>query len=103
MAALLATFVFLMMCSAFFSSSETAIFSLSRVQVHRFKEADSRMASRIISLLKAPRKTLVTILFGNELANICISIVGAAMTCFSKMLRFMNTSGLRTYVENVVV
>ena len=66
-------------CSAFFSSSETALFSLSSVQLHRFKEEGGRSAGKLISLLRAPQQTLVTILFGNELANICISIVGAAM------------------------
>ncbi len=79
MLSLLIIFVLLMLCSAFFSSSETALFSLSRVQVHRFKEAGGSSADKLIALLRTPRQTLVTILFGNELANICISIVGAAM------------------------
>ncbi|MBN1283571.1 MAG: HlyC/CorC family transporter [Proteobacteria bacterium] len=76
---LLPVFFLLMLCSMFFSGSETAIFSLSKLQVHRFREVDTRTAARLIELLKAPRRTLVTILFGNELANICISIVGAAI------------------------
>lgn len=76
---LLPVFFFLMLCSAFFSGSETALFSLSKVQLHRFREVDTRTAARIIALLKTPRQTLVTILFGNELANVCISIVGAAI------------------------
>jgi CBS domain containing-hemolysin-like protein len=81
----LAIILALLMCfSAFFSASETALFSLSRLQVHRFKEAGGRSAESLISLLRTPRHTLVTILFGNELANACISIVGAAM--ISRML-----------------
>jgi putative hemolysin len=68
-----------MACSAFFSSTETALFSLSRVQVHMFKEAGGSAGNKLIALLRTPRQTLVTILFGNELANICISIVGAAI------------------------
>ncbi len=79
MLSLLIIFVLLIGCSAFFSSSETALFSLSRLQLHTFKEEGGRSASKLISLLKTPQQTLVTILFGNELANICISIVGAAM------------------------
>jgi putative hemolysin len=79
MLSLLIIFVLLMGSSAFFSSSETALFSLSRVQLHRFKEEGGSSAGKLIALLRAPRQTLVTILFGNELANICISIVGAAM------------------------
>ncbi len=72
-------FLFLILCSAFFSASETALFSLSRLQVHKFREDGGRTAERIIALLKSPRETLVTILFGNELVNISMSIVGAAI------------------------
>jgi putative hemolysin len=79
MLSLVIIFALLMGCSAFFSSSETALFSLSRVQVHRFKEEGGRFAGKLISLLRTPRQTLVTILFGNELANICMSIVGASI------------------------
>lgn len=79
MLSLVIIFIVLMCFSAFFSSSETALFSLSRVQVHRFKEEGGRASEKLISLLRTPRHTLVTILFGNELANACISIVGAAM------------------------
>lgn len=79
MLSLLIIFILLMVCSAFFSSSETALFSLSRVQLHRFKEAGGGASKKVIALLRRPRDTLVTILFGNELVNICISIVGAAM------------------------
>jgi len=79
MLSLLIIFALLMGCSAFFSSSETALFSLSRVQLHKFKEGGGRFAGILISLVRTPRQTLVTILFGNELANICMSIVGASI------------------------
>lgn len=85
MLSLLVIFILLMFCSAFFSSSETAIFSLSRVQVHIFKEEWGSAGKKLIALLRTPRQTLVTILFGNELANICISIVGA--TIIHRLLR----------------
>lgn len=69
----------LLVCSAFFSGSETALFSLSGVMLHRFRESRSASASRLVSYLKEPRKLLVTILLGNELVNVSISIVGAAI------------------------
>lgn len=72
-------FVLLLFCSAFFSASETALFSLSGVQLHRFKEAHGQSAIRIVEYLRRPRKMLVTILLGNELANVSVSIVGAAV------------------------
>ncbi|MFH1831139.1 MAG: hemolysin family protein [Pseudomonadota bacterium] len=72
-------FILLMCCSAFFSSSETALFSLSQVQVHQFSEKGGRSGKKLLALLMKPRDTLVTILLGNELVNVSISIVGAAI------------------------
>jgi putative hemolysin len=72
-------FIILLLISAFFSASETALFSLSRVQVHRFRESKGPFAAKLVECLRAPRHTLVTILLGNELINVSISIVGAAI------------------------
>lgn len=72
-------FLLLLGCSAFFSSSETALFSLSKVQIFRFKELAKSSSLRVIEALRRPRDTLVTILLGNELVNVSMSIVGAAM------------------------
>lgn len=55
--------------SAFFSGSETALFSLSRSVVEDMERGGRRQ--RLVSnLLKSPRMLLVTILFGNLLVNI---------------------------------
>jgi magnesium and cobalt exporter, CNNM family len=72
-------FLILLSCSAFFSASETALFSLSRVQIHRFRESKSHVAAKLVEMLRTPRHTLVTVLLGNEFANVAISIVGAAI------------------------
>lgn len=69
----------LLACSAFFSASETALFSLSGVQLHRFRQARAASAAKLVESLRQPRKMLVTILLGNELVNVSISIVGAAI------------------------
>lgn len=72
-------FAVLLSASAFFSGSETAIFSLSRLQIHRFR-ASSKLAMRqVVECLREPRQTLVTILLGNEFVNVSMSIVGAAI------------------------
>ncbi|HUT59650.1 MAG TPA: hemolysin family protein [Phycisphaerae bacterium] len=54
--------------SAFFSGSETALFSLSRSQVHRLRHGGSsgRLAA---AMLARPRRLLNTILLGNMLVN----------------------------------
>lgn len=71
--------LFLLCSSALFSASETALFSLSRVQVHRLRKNEAWASKKIIECLRKPRDLIVTILFGNELVNVSISIVGAAI------------------------
>jgi putative hemolysin len=86
---------FILLCgSAFFSCTETALFSLSRVQVHRFREAKGHFAAKLVECLRMPRHTLVTILLGNELVNISMSIVGAAIVS--------RTVSLGVHTESIV-
>jgi putative hemolysin len=59
----------LLVLSAFFSSSEAALFSLSRAQVSRLSK-QSPAGRQVAAALAAPRKLLVTILIGNLLVNV---------------------------------
>jgi putative hemolysin len=72
-------FFVLLCCSAFFSASETTLFSLSRIQIHRFRTSKSKAAQQVVKCLRKPRKWLATILLGNELVNVCMSIIGASI------------------------
>jgi putative hemolysin len=63
------TVAILIFFSAFFSGSETALFSLSRSVVEDMERGGHRQRL-ISSLLRRPRMLLVTILFGNLLVNI---------------------------------
>jgi putative hemolysin len=60
--------------SAFFSASETALFSLNKLQLKKMQkeESDWRVNS-IIKLLDDPQKTLITILTGDMFVNIAAS------------------------------
>ena len=60
--------------SFFFSASETALFSLNKLQLKKMQkeESDWRVNS-IIKLLDDPQKTLITILTGNMFVNIAAS------------------------------
>jgi putative hemolysin len=71
--------IILLCCSAFFSGSETAIFSLSHVKVHELKESRHLAGRMLASALERPREILITILLGNELSNVSLSIVSAAL------------------------
>ncbi|HEY3356192.1 MAG TPA: hemolysin family protein [Polyangia bacterium] len=69
----------LMLLSAFFSGTETALFSLSRVQLERLRQS-SRARDRIITgLLALPRRLITTVLIGNELVNISIATLVATI------------------------
>jgi len=70
--------IVLLALSAFFSASETALFSLSRSQVHRFSEGSlaERVASR---LLHQPQRLLSTVLVGNTTVNVVLTSLCAAM------------------------
>lgn len=65
-------FLFLV-ASAFFSASETALFSLNKLQQKKMENSDNKADKRILKLLSKPRFLLITILLGNTLVNISIS------------------------------
>jgi len=67
------TLVVLLIFSGLFSASETALFSLSKIQLRRLKEKNPKQSVLIAQLLDSPRRTLNTILTGNMLVNITTS------------------------------
>ncbi len=60
----------LLFCSAFFSSSETALFSLSRLDLQQLRRERNPRSETIHELLDQPRRLIISILTGNELVNI---------------------------------
>ena len=71
--------IVLLLFSGFFSSSEVAFFSLSKVRLRRRKFKTAKGFKYIVRLLKAPSTFLATVLIGNEIVNISISVVAAAL------------------------
>jgi putative hemolysin len=71
--------IILLFLSGFFSSSEVAFFSLSKVRLRRRKVKKATGFKHIVNLLKAPSTFLATVLIGNEIVNISISVVAAAL------------------------
>jgi CBS domain containing-hemolysin-like protein len=69
----------LLTLSAFFSASETALFSLSRAQVRRLREAGGRTGRAAAALLARPRRLLITILVGNMVVNVAAASIVAAL------------------------
>ncbi len=71
--------VVLLFMSAFFSCSETSLFSLSRSEVAKFRSSQNPFAKSIISALSNPRQLLVSILLGNEIINVAIAVLVAGL------------------------
>jgi putative hemolysin len=69
----------LIVLSAAFSGSETALFSLSRVTRERLARSDKKGDQYIVGLLKDPRRLIATILVGNELINVTFSSLAATV------------------------
>jgi putative hemolysin len=70
---------FLFAASAFFSSAETAFFALRRIDFLKWREEGNRLAGGIEKMLESPGKLIATIFIGNEIANVAISSVIAAL------------------------
>lgn len=70
--------IVLFACSAFFSSAETALFSLNPIQIHRINKNSKNYGELISKLLASPSKLLSTILIGNTIVNVMASALGFA-------------------------
>jgi putative hemolysin len=70
----------LLLSSAFFAGSETALFSLGRVAREALTSREDRASKRVLALLEHPRRLIVTIIVCNELINIGNSSLAATLT-----------------------
>jgi len=76
---LILTLVVFFVMSAFFSLSETAIFSTNRFKIRHLANSGNRRANEIVGWLEAPEALLATLLLGNNFANIGAATVSAAL------------------------
>lgn len=63
--------------SAFFSGSETAFFSLSKIQLKKLEKSTSKSSKRMLRLLSNPKELLIIILLGNTIVNVAASSTAA--------------------------
>ncbi len=63
--------------SAFFSSAETAFFSLTQSTIAEVKLAKDIRSRRVVRLLEHPKELLITILSGNALVNVTMAVIAA--------------------------
>ena len=72
--------VILFFLSAYFSSSETALLSLSPAQRENIRKHSPEISKRLEELLHDPAILLSTILVGNNLVNFAIATIGYHLT-----------------------
>ena len=87
----------LLACSAFFSSSETALFSLSRLDLQQLRREKNPHSETIHELLDQPRRLIISILSGNELVNI------AAAANMTSILVTLYGSGQASWVNLLIM
>ena len=64
----------LLLSSAVFSGSETALFSLSRIDLQKLRQSRHSDSESIHAMLDEPRRLIISILCGNELVNIASAV-----------------------------
>lgn len=85
---LLLIIIALFMLSAFFSASETALTSLSKYRIKKLLVLQKKSSRIIMRWMSAPQYLLVTILVGNTITNISISVIATiiAIKLFSGLM-----------------
>ena len=81
-------FIILLIFSAFFSCSETALFSFKKADLHRFSESKKSREKSIARLMKEPDKIMITLILWNLFVNLSLT---ALATSF--MLNFFGHYG----------
>jgi putative hemolysin len=71
--------VILLGLSAFFSASETALMSLSKIRLRHMVDEKVKGANKVDKLVENPSKLLGTILVGNNIVNIAASAFATAI------------------------
>ena len=66
--------VILLGSSAIFSGSETALFSLSRIDLQKLRNTGNKNSESIHAMLDEPRRLIISILCGNEIVNIASAV-----------------------------
>lgn len=79
---MLILFFMLLIVSAFFSITETALFSLNKVRLDYLIKQKNKKALSIYKSLNEPDKLLSTILTGNNIVNSLVSTIGTTVAIY---------------------
>ncbi|NLI62326.1 MAG: HlyC/CorC family transporter [Methanosarcinaceae archaeon] len=70
---------FLLMCSAFFSASESAIMSVNRIRIRNLSDNGVKRAENVLKLLDDRGRVVSVILIGNNVVNIAASSIATSV------------------------
>lgn len=98
---IVALIILLVMCSAFFSSTETAYSSVSKIRLKHYAESGNKKAKTALYISENYDKALSTILVGNNIVNIAASSLGTLL--FVSFLGDATGTLVSTIVLTVVV
>lgn len=99
-ASTLIVFALLLLASAFFSASETALTGASKVRLKSQEEQGDRAAARALRLVDEYDKTLSTLLIGNNVVN---TLLASLATVFCSQLFAASGVGIATAAVTVLV
>ncbi|MEK7700348.1 MAG: hemolysin family protein [Planctomycetota bacterium] len=79
---MLALFFVLLFASAFFSLTETALFSINKVRLDFLIKQKNKKAISIFNIINEPDKLLSTLLTGNNIVNTVVSTIGTTLSIY---------------------
>ena len=71
--------IILVICSAYFSATETAFTSVNRIRIKNMAGEGDKRAKLVLKLIEKYDKLLTTILIGNNLVNIAMTAVATVL------------------------
>ena len=92
--------IILVMCSAYFSATETAFTSINKIRMKTWAENGDKRAASTLAMAEDYDKLLSTILIGNNIVNISASTIA---TVFFTKLFFEYGPTISTVVVTIVV
>ena len=89
--------------SAFFSGSETAFFSLSKIQIKKLEMSNHKSSKRILRLLRNPKELLIIILLGNTIVNVAAASTAALIAINIGEKYFLRFQSIVMIVEIIIM
>lgn len=97
---LILVLVVLVLLSAFFSASETAISTVNRIRMRTYADEGNKKAQKVIHMPDNYDRTLSTILVGNNIVNITFASLNTML--FTNLFGVSGV-GIATLVSTIVV